>query len=96
LSSAGRTITELMSIGVPTICLCQNQKELSHTHASIQNGVLNLGLGSSVKDQQLQEKLSELISDFEERKDLHQKMLSATNNRSNAVVVKKIIESLGL
>lgn len=96
LSSAGRTISELMSIGVPTICLCQNQKELSHTHASIQNGVLNLGLGSSVKDQQLQEKLSELISDFEERKHLHQKMLSATNNRSNAVVVKKIIESLGL
>ena len=85
-----------MSIGVPTICLCQNEKELSHTHASIQNGVLNLGLGSSVKDQQLQEKLSELISDFEERKDLHQKMLSATNKRSNAVVVKKIIESLGL
>ena len=32
LSSAGRTITELSAIGVPTICLAQNHKELTHTH----------------------------------------------------------------
>lgn len=33
VTSAGRTVTELMTQGVPTIALCQNMRELMHTHA---------------------------------------------------------------
>src|SRR5690606_17770354 len=45
ISSAGRTVTELMCLGVPTLVLCQNTKELLHSHASPAFGVMNLGLG---------------------------------------------------
>ena len=29
-TSAGRTMYEIASIGVPCVCLCQNQRELTH------------------------------------------------------------------
>ena len=96
LSSAGRTITELMSIGVPTICLSQNQKELTHTHASFENGVRNLGLGSEVTETALEAVLKELIQDSETRIQMSQKMLAATKNRTNTKIVNKILEALGL
>ncbi|MEV8337700.1 hypothetical protein [Leucobacter sp. NPDC077196] len=49
-TSAGRTIIELASQGTPSICLAQNDKELTHTHAVAENGVLALGLGTEVDD----------------------------------------------
>ena len=96
LSSAGRTITELAQIGVPTICLAQNQKELSHTHATESNGVLNLGLGLEVTIQDLSKSLRGLIESKEQRLKLHQSSLMATRSRSNSNVVDRILKTLGL
>lgn len=92
LSSAGRTITELMSIGVPTICLAQNQKELSHTHAIAENGILNLGLGAAVTEEQLAESITDLISQHPKRFEMNQKALAATRKRTNAKVVSKLLD----
>ena len=92
LSSAGRTITELMSIGVPTICLAQNEKELTHTHASYDNGVLNLGLGSQLSDSELQAALTKLFSDYSARVQMQQRALLACYNRSNSKVVARILD----
>ena len=95
MSSAGRTITELMSIGVPTICLAQNDKELSHTHASRANGVINLGLGSLIGQAELAEEIAGLIQDSALRIELNAAALAATAKRSNAAIVKRIFEFLG-
>lgn len=94
LSSAGRTITELASVGVPTICLAQNSKEQSHTHAIKDHGVINLGLGQSVTAQALSETLTELIADHDMRQELSQSALSATAKRSNQRVARAILEEL--
>jgi spore coat polysaccharide biosynthesis predicted glycosyltransferase SpsG len=95
LSSAGRTITELMSIGVPTICLAQNQKELTHTHATKSNGVINLGLGSLISKADLAASIAALIKDSALRAELNAAALAATAKRSNAQIVKRIFDFLG-
>ncbi len=46
ITSQGRTIYELASMGVPAIVLAQNEREAEHVFAGIQNGFINLGIGS--------------------------------------------------
>lgn len=92
LSSAGRTITELMSIGVPTICLAQNEKELSHTHAILENGILNLGLGVNVSEGLLADSISDLIAKQSKRTEMNQKSLAASGKRTNARVVNRLLD----
>ena len=47
VTSQGRTIYELASMGVPAIVLAQNEREAEHVFAGIQNGFINLGLGKA-------------------------------------------------
>jgi spore coat polysaccharide biosynthesis predicted glycosyltransferase SpsG len=90
LSSAGRTITELAQIGVPTICLAQNHKELSHTHATEANGVVNLGLGVEVIPENLTNAILQLMP-HQRRQALSENQLTAVALRTNARVANKII-----
>jgi spore coat polysaccharide biosynthesis predicted glycosyltransferase SpsG len=94
LSSAGRTITELACLGIPTICMAQNDKELTHAHTTEANGVLMLGLGNDVSEETLGREIQGLISDFEQRKILSANGLNATSTRSNTKVVQRILEKL--
>ena len=94
LSSAGRTITELACLGVPTICMAQNAKELTHAHTTEANGVKMLGLGNDVSTEQLAANIQTLIDDFEQRKRLSENALYATSTRSNTKVVERILEKL--
>jgi len=49
-TSAGRTVFEVASLGTPIIVLAQNQRELAHTFAREENGIVNLGLGTRCSD----------------------------------------------
>jgi spore coat polysaccharide biosynthesis predicted glycosyltransferase SpsG/GTP:adenosylcobinamide-phosphate guanylyltransferase len=93
LTSAGRTVTELMCLGIPTIAICQNMKEMRHNHATGSYGVVNLGLGTSVGPEVLAEHIQIYIDDVEMRKDMHHRMIKATKKRSNAAIVTKIINT---
>ena len=95
LSSAGRTITELASMGIPTICMAQNEKELTHTHVTTSNGVLMLGLGRLVSVETLGAHLSELMTNEELRFKLHQRGIEATSGRSNDRIVRRIMKQIG-
>ena len=94
LSSAGRTITELACLGVPTICMAQNAKELTHAHTTEANGVKMLGLGNDVSTIVLGAQIQKLISDFGARQTLSTNALKATSTRSNTKVVERILEKL--
>lgn len=94
LSSAGRTVTELMSSGVPTICICQNEKEMTHTHASQAYGILNLGLGSLLDEDTLLKNLSFVINNKEFREHMYKRSSYAIKDRSNKKIIKKIEEIL--
>jgi spore coat polysaccharide biosynthesis predicted glycosyltransferase SpsG len=67
-TSGGRTVYELASIGIPTIVLAQNKRELLHTFAHEDNGIINLGLGYKCSDQNIRDNLLNLIEDFDLRK----------------------------
>ena len=95
LSSAGRTITELSSLGIPTICMAQNAKELTHTHTTPTNGVLMLGLGALVSTETLAAHLSELMTNDDLRFKLHTRALEATGTRSNDRIVRRILKQIG-
>lgn len=95
LSSAGRTITELASLGIPTICMAQNEKELTHTHVTTSNGVLMIGLGRLVSVETLSAHLTELMTNSELRFKLHERGLAATAGRSNDRIVRRILKQIG-
>lgn len=95
LSSAGRTLAELATLGVPTLCMAQNSKELRHTHSTVDHGVVLLGLGTEVADSDLAAALRDLIDDRERRRELHAAALAVTRNRRNSTVVDEILRRTG-
>lgn len=94
-TSAGRTVLELATLGVPSICLAQNAKELSHTHATEDLGVTMLGLGSEVGDDEIDTALVRLLIDAVERRRLHERALATMAERSNHRVLGHILDRLG-
>ena len=66
-TSAGRTMYEVCSIGVPTICLCQNEREMSHVFANESNGFINMGLGEDIGRQEIIDQFVNLVNDYELR-----------------------------
>jgi spore coat polysaccharide biosynthesis predicted glycosyltransferase SpsG/CMP-N-acetylneuraminic acid synthetase len=92
ITSAGRTVTEVLSMGVIPIVLCQNTKELTHTHASGVHGVLNQGLGKAVDVEALRAHIRLLMNDIDLRRILWERGRHATSNRSNAAVCSRILE----
>ena len=75
-TSAGRTMYEVCSLGVPTICLCQNERELSHVFGSSEHGFKNMGLGAGVSKQEIIDEFINLVNDYDLRVDMNRKMLA--------------------
>lgn len=75
-TSAGRTMYEICSLGIPTICLCQNKREQTHVFANEKNGFINMGLGIEVNENEIIEQFNELLHNYELRKNMNNKMLS--------------------
>lgn len=96
LSSAGRTITELMVMGVPTLCVCQNEKELNHTHATRAYGVVNLGLGTLLGHDTLVNNILFLLDNYEFRKHMNTRARHALELHSNQKVLARMAEKLGM
>lgn len=94
-TSAGRTIYEVASLGVPCIVLAQNKRELTHYFASRKNGFLNLGLGSQVSTLEILNKFKELVVDSSKRKKSSQLMRKTdfVNGRKRVIgLIKNEIE----
>lgn len=75
-TSAGRTVYEVASLGTPLIVLAQNERELLHSFARLENGVVNLGLGAHCSDQKILNTFQRLIENQDLRKELQHKLLS--------------------
>ncbi len=94
VSSAGRTITELTSIGIPVLCICQNDKELTHTHASARFGVVNLGLGALAEPASIAAHIQHLIDNSTLRRTLRTRALHETSGRSNGAIIERMLARL--
>ena len=69
-TSCGRTVYEVAAIGTPCITLAQNQREMGHLFANINNGIINLGLGETVNE----DKIIEVIRDLSKKPQLRTEM----------------------
>lgn len=96
LSSQGRTTYELAAMGVPTIVLAQNKREQLHTFAQMDNGFINLGLGSEVIDEDIKTTITWLMAATSVRREMRNRML-ANDLKSGISRVRQIIlgETLG-
>jgi spore coat polysaccharide biosynthesis predicted glycosyltransferase SpsG len=74
-TSAGRTMYEVCSLGIPTICLCQDERELSHVFANESNGFINMGLGVEVTGQEIIDAFINLVNNHDLRIEMNKKML---------------------
>lgn len=76
ITSQGRTIYELAYMGVPSIVLAQNRREMSHEFAEFQNGYINLGLGEQIDTETIFSTIDWLIRTPNVRKQMHDLMLT--------------------
>ncbi len=89
-SSQGRTTFELASMGVPTVVLAQNEREQLHSFAQMDNGFINLGLGSEVTDEDIAATLDWIVNAPSVRREMNRLML-ANDLKAGVERVKEII-----
>ena len=63
ITSAGRTVFEVATLGTPAIVLAQNERELTHTFASEDHGFRHLGLGRDVPTTTIAAEVMRLVDD---------------------------------
>ncbi len=90
LTSGGRTVYELTSVGVPTIVICQNEREATHSFADSHNGIINLGLCSEIDDALILKTFDEVISDKNVRQVMRKKMEKVDLRSGKRRVIKRI------
>ena len=74
ITSGGRTMYEVASLGIPCLVLCQNERELTHLFGHAGNGIINLGLGEHLTEGMIKNTIGELIENYELRSDMNTKM----------------------
>lgn len=93
--SGGRTVWEAMACGTPALVLCQNARELTHSHLSPRYGVINLGLGHLVDDGTIRQHVERLLGDPALLADLSDKMTSIVDGKGALRIAHRIEGLLG-
>lgn len=92
ITSQGRTVFELASMGVPAVVLAQNEREAEHVFAGIQNGFINLGLGSKQDDNTIISTIEWLSKTPEVRKEMRRLQLSKDFSKGQDRVIRLILD----
>ncbi len=74
-TSAGRTTFETASLGLPTIVLCQNERETTHFFAREAYGFRNLGLATAVRDAEVIDTFVSLLDGAALRREMSRTLL---------------------
>jgi CMP-N-acetylneuraminic acid synthetase/spore coat polysaccharide biosynthesis predicted glycosyltransferase SpsG len=90
ITSGGRTVFELVAVGVPTVVLCQNEREETHTFASSEHGIINLGLCHTVESEFIAEAFTKLVDDKRLREIMRAKMDAVDLRGGKARVIGEI------
>ena len=92
ITSQGRTVYELASMGVPAIVLAQNDREAMHVFAGIQNGFINLGIGSQTDDETVVSTIEWLLSTPNVRKEMRRLQLQKDFSKGHERVIRLILD----
>ncbi len=91
ITSQGRTVYELASMGVPAIVLAQNEREAEHVFAGIQNGFINLGIGSEQDETTIIQTVKWLIDTPKVRKEMRNLQLAKEFHKGQQRVMRLIL-----
>ena len=94
VSSAGRTVFELAAMKVPSIIVAAHQREVQHTFASPDNGMVFLGRQDLVTDEEIVETLVRLADDLEFRSTLRDRTGRWGFKEGKSRVVRAILDQL--
>ena len=75
ITSNGRTIYEVASIGTPCISISQNEREVRHLFVHNSRSVMDLGMAYNVSEDNIAFAIRELIENYELRKEMNKKLL---------------------
>jgi len=92
-TSAGRTVFEIAAVQTPAVVLAQNERELTHTFASAENGFLNLGLGHKVSNADLLQHFRQLVESAAVRRHMSE-LMSRINLSEGRRNVLKLIDQV--
>ena len=92
ITSQGRTVYELASMGVPAIVLAQNEREAKHVFAGIQNGFINLGLGSDTDDETVISTIGWLLGTPNVRREMRKLQLQKDFSKGHERVIRLIMD----
>lgn len=84
-TAQGRTVYEFAVMGVPSIVLAQNEREQLHTFAQMENGFLNLGMGSRIGEETLERAFEFLVNTPQMREEMRRLMLEHGELLKNGV-----------
>ena len=94
ITSQGRTVFELASMGVPSIVLAQNEREAEHVFAGIQNGFINLGIGRDQDALTIISTIQWLIRTPKVRQEMRKLQLSKDFSKGHDRVIHLILNDL--
>jgi len=75
ITSNGRTIYEVASIGTPCISISQNEREVRHLFVHNSKGIMYLGMAYNVSEDDIASAIKGLIENYELRKEMNKKLL---------------------
>lgn len=74
VTSKGRTLYELSSLGVPSVAIAQNDREMKHLFAEKTNGIISLGKSSMITNEEIKTQLNKIIHNNAFRKKCYQNL----------------------
>ncbi len=92
VTSNGRTVYEIASLGVPCISISQNEREMSHLFSYICSGIKNLGIESNVTEETIATMLKEIIADYDLRKNMSKSMAEFNLKKGTDRVMRLIFD----
>lgn len=75
ITSNGRTLYEVASLGIPCISISQNEREVRHLFPQICKGIKNLGIAFNVSEDAIASALKRVIDDYHLRQEMSESML---------------------
>ena len=91
ITSQGRTVFELASMGVPAVVLAQNEREAEHVFAGMGNGFINLGIGSKTDSLTIIKTIQYLADMPKVRREMRNLQLSKKFEKGQERVIKLIL-----
>ena len=92
-SSNGRTVYELADMNIPSVIISHHERENTHSFATLERGLINLGVYNKDKTASLvNNKFEKLVFDNEYRKSLFLNISKYSFRKNKRKVVKKILE----